>query len=211
MEVKCKRQTINASEIGQYEYCSISWNLARQGYKPVSKKLEIGTMIHIEIGKASTDEVIRLKYNIPEAKIIYTDLDKPAKPLFSKRFKVSGKPDYIVKSGERFIPIEIKSTVAGKPYKSHILQLAAYCLLIEEEFNTLVEFGIIEYANGSQYRIVYDVPLKFEVRKTLAAMRDYLNSGGLERNHESLAKCRACSFREVCKNAIEEDATQSVR
>ena len=211
MNARQKSEVISASEIGQYEYCSISWDLARGGYKPTSKKLEIGTMMHVAIGKESTDEIIQSRYNIPEAKIIYTDLDKPAKPLFSKRFKVSGKPDYIVKSKDKYIPIEIKSTAADKPYKSHILQLAAYCLLIEEKFNVAVEFGIIEYANGSQYRITYDVPLKFEVRKTLAAMRDYLKSGAVERNHESPARCRACSFREVCKDAIEEDATQSVR
>jgi CRISPR-associated exonuclease Cas4 len=202
-----KSEVISASEIGQYEYCSISWDLARKGYKPTSEKLEIGTMMHVGIGKESTDEIIQSKYNIPEAKIIYTDLDKPAKPLFSKKFKISGKPDYIVKSKDKYIPIEIKSTVAGDPYKGHILQLAAYCLLIEEEFNATVEFGVIEYANGSQYRITYDVPLKFEVRKTLAAMRDYLKNGMVERNHKSPAKCRACSFREVCKNAIEKDAT----
>ncbi|MFA5771700.1 MAG: CRISPR-associated protein Cas4 [Thermoplasmata archaeon] len=205
METKHKNETINASEIGQYEYCSVSWELLRQGHKPISKKLEVGTAMHVEVGKKSTDEVVQSKYNILEAKIIYTDLDKPAKPLFSKRFKVSGKPDYIVKSRDRYIPIELKSTVADKPYKSHILQLAAYCLLIEEEFNTAVEFGIIEYANGSQYRVSYDIPLKFELRKTLAVMRDHLKKGTVERNHNSPNRCKMCSFRNVCKNAITEE------
>lgn len=208
MPVKHKRETINASEIGQYEYCSISWDLLRQGHEPISEKLGIGTMMHAEIGKESTDEVIQSKYNIPEAKIIYTDLDKPAKPLFSKRFGISGKPDYIVKSGDRYIPIEIKSTVADKPYKSHVLQLAAYCLLIEEEFDTVVEFGIMEYANGLQHVVAYDVPLKFELRKTLTTMRGHLETGTIKRNHDSPARCRMCSFRNVCKSVIDE-ATSS--
>ena len=42
---------INASEIGQYVYCSISWYLQRCGHKPDSPLLEIGKKVHIDLGK----------------------------------------------------------------------------------------------------------------------------------------------------------------
>ena len=42
---------ISASEIGQYNYCSISWYLQKIGYEPDSPFLEIGTQKHSNLGK----------------------------------------------------------------------------------------------------------------------------------------------------------------
>jgi len=41
---------INASEIGQYHFCSVAWYLQRKGYKPESPMLDIGTKKHVELG-----------------------------------------------------------------------------------------------------------------------------------------------------------------
>ena len=56
---------------------------------------------------------IKTKYRIPEGKITYTDLDKPAKALYSRMFNLAGKPDYIVKRDDEYIPVEVKNTKAG--------------------------------------------------------------------------------------------------
>jgi hypothetical protein len=42
---------INASEIGQYHYCSKAWYLQRCGYEPISPMLKSGTKKHAELGK----------------------------------------------------------------------------------------------------------------------------------------------------------------
>ena len=42
---------LKASEIGQYHYCSISWKLIRDGYKPSSTKLKKGINNHFSHGK----------------------------------------------------------------------------------------------------------------------------------------------------------------
>ena len=42
---------INASEIGQYHYCSIAWYLQRCGYEPKSPMLDIGAKKHNELGR----------------------------------------------------------------------------------------------------------------------------------------------------------------
>jgi hypothetical protein len=52
---------ISASEIGQYEYCSVSWYLKRCGYKPESSKLEIGTTKHTIFGEIIDNIHIKLK------------------------------------------------------------------------------------------------------------------------------------------------------
>jgi hypothetical protein len=47
---KFSKKLISASEIGQYNYCSVAWFLQRCGYEPLSKSLELGTKAHIELG-----------------------------------------------------------------------------------------------------------------------------------------------------------------
>ncbi len=47
---KEKNQIINASEISQYHYCSISWYLQKMGYKPKSEEINIGRIKHEKLG-----------------------------------------------------------------------------------------------------------------------------------------------------------------
>ena len=42
---------LNASEIGQYHYCSIAWHLQKCGYEPQSLLLDEGTTKHEELGR----------------------------------------------------------------------------------------------------------------------------------------------------------------
>ncbi len=42
---------INASEIGQYRYCSVGWFLQRCGFKPESESLKLGEKKHIKLGE----------------------------------------------------------------------------------------------------------------------------------------------------------------
>lgn len=45
-----KSEILSASEIGQYQYCSMAWYLQKSGYKPQSHMLEVGEKKHKEIG-----------------------------------------------------------------------------------------------------------------------------------------------------------------
>jgi len=48
-------EIISASEIGQYNYCSIAWYLRKCGYEPVSALLNIGAEKHAHLGKVLDD------------------------------------------------------------------------------------------------------------------------------------------------------------
>src|SRR5512142_1111024 len=52
--------------------------------------------------------------------------------LFSKRYRLTGRPDRIVKHGKFFIPEEWKSSKKVEPW--HVAQLAVYFILIEEQY-----------------------------------------------------------------------------
>ena len=50
----------------------------------------------------------KVEHCIQPGKILYSDLNKPAKPLFSREYLITGKPDYIIKEKNRYIPVELK-------------------------------------------------------------------------------------------------------
>ena len=46
-----------------------------------------------------------------------------------------GRPDYIQRMGDQLIPVERNSRQLGSgAYEGELLQLAVYCLLVEERF-----------------------------------------------------------------------------
>ena len=69
-------------------------------------------------------------------RILYTDTEANREILTSDRFNLRGKPDYILEEHGELIPVERKSRPVHSrgAYDSERLQLAAYCLLVEERF-----------------------------------------------------------------------------
>jgi len=141
------------------------------------------------------------QFRIPEGKITYSDLNLPSKPLFSRRYRITGKPDYIVKKNNQYIPIEVKSGSNQQPHKNHILQLATYCQLIEENYGNFVPYGIIVYSN-SDFKIPFNPSLRFELESVIKKMRSVLKNKIVVLNHEDPSKCRYCSMRIYCNKKL---------
>jgi len=150
---------------------------------------------------------MRKEYGIPEGRIIYTDLDKPAEPLFSEQLRLTGKPDFIVNFKGQYIPVEVKTGITDSPYRNHVLQLAAYCLLVEEKYNQVIPFGVLVYAGGRQFRIPFESYLRRQVTTILEEMRTKLAAGQIQRNHNLIAKCQHCSMGVHCNLKIAQSST----
>src|SRR5437762_13094316 len=74
---------------------------------------------------------------LPEGELVYEDADGLGAPLSSRAYPLVGKPDYVVQLPDgRPVPIEIKLNVqdATAPFPNHIVQVAAYCLILEDYF-----------------------------------------------------------------------------
>ena len=54
-------EIINASEIGQYHYCSMAWYLQKCGYEPKSPLLDVGIKKHTELGEIIDYTQINIK------------------------------------------------------------------------------------------------------------------------------------------------------
>jgi CRISPR-associated exonuclease Cas4 len=147
----------------------------------------------------------RARSGLPQGRVIYSDTDRwsrPERPLFSNEFLLTGKPDYLVVDGNDVIPVEVKSGPApARPYPSHVLQLGAYCLLIEECYRRRPPYGIIKYDDRA-FEVGYTGELEDELLATLDNMRADLAEGEADRNHEQATRCGACGYRQHCEQRL---------
>jgi CRISPR-associated exonuclease Cas4 len=150
---------------------------------------------------------LRAKTGLPAGRIVYADVPQtdwhaPAQPLFSTTQNLVGKPDYLVRTRQGLIPVEVKSTTAPPvPYLGHVLQLAAYCLLVEETNGQTPPHGLLKYADAL-YEIDFTYELRQELLETMAQMRQARLAANVNRSHDQPQKCAHCGFRRVCEEAI---------
>jgi len=140
-------------------------------------------------------------YGIPKGLILYSDLNVPATPLFSNRYRLTGKPDYIVRKENQYIPVEVKSGKGPHPHQSQVLQLAAYCQILEDTSGIFVPEGILVY-NHVPYTIRFDPKLRFELESVMKNMRASLRCGVVQRNHNEPGRCHHCSMKQYCIDNI---------
>jgi CRISPR-associated exonuclease Cas4 len=142
---------------------------------------------------------------LPQGRVIYADTgawNRCERPLFSRRYLLTGRPDYLVDDGRTRIPVEVKSTFCpSSPYRSHVLQLAAYCLLVEEEYGQPPPYGIIRY-HDQTYAVEYTAQLRAELLSVLAEMRQDLAATDVSPSHASPNRCRGCSYRDECEKKL---------
>lgn len=163
------------------------------------------SLILIIISKFLKIKIKKLRNNhkIQQGKIIYSDLNIPEKSFFSKRYRLIGKPDYIVIKNKKYIPVEVKSGNHLTPKINHIYQLMAYCQLLEENFNSYTPYGIIVYTEtAKQFKINFDPKRRFELETIIKEIRTSLHYENIQRNHNEIKKCINCSIRTHCNQKV---------
>lgn len=162
---------------------------------PSIKKVKSEKLVPLGYKLFYSDE----KTNLKKENVIYSKL------LYSKKYNIQGKPDFIFKKGNKYIPVELKSgKIKDKKIanKGDILQLIAYFLIIEDIYNGKITYGKIVYSDYTF--IIKNKPhLKRKLLKTLKKMRLMLKTGkGIPVN--SFQNCKHCLCRltvcEYCNN-----------
>jgi CRISPR-associated exonuclease Cas4 len=142
---------------------------------------------------------------LPAGDLIYTDNPEGDCPvLFSHRHGLKGKPDALVRteSGD-LIPVERKKTRAPQrgPYAGDLIQAAAYCVVVEEEFGRAPPFMRIQYADR-WFDEPYTPERKRWVLETCARLRQMRRQDDCRRSHRIAAKCGNCGQRANCVEAL---------
>jgi len=142
---------------------------------------------------------------LPEGEIIFSDSSKwqpLEKALHDPSIGLSGKPDYVIKLKNMVIPVEIKSNeISNIPYQSHILQLAAYCRLVDKHYEIRPEYGILHYPNRT-FRIPYDKAIERKLLNLVSEMRSRDEQEPIQRSHESPQRCRSCGYSTRCDQLL---------
>lgn len=125
----------------------------------------------------------------------------PAKTYRSARLGLAGRPDFVTKGRGALIPIEVKPFRQGQPRQGDRLQLGAYLLLLEEATGKRPPYGILQYGTGT-FRIANTRALRERVLETAGRIREKRAEGSGGRSHRSSARCRACGWRDVCRESL---------
>jgi CRISPR-associated exonuclease Cas4 len=143
----------------------------------------------------------RAESGVP-GQVIYED-NADAGTLFSRRYLIAGRPDYLAEEGGAVVPVEIKSGKAPRtPYESHIFQLMAYCLLVEEAYGEAPPYGLLRY-DDRLFEIDYTPERRRALLLIVEDMRIAASDGEADRSHDEARRCAACSYRHVCDRALE--------
>ncbi len=147
-------------------------------------------------------------FNIPKYNVFYQDSSSEdedvitSKMLYSEKYNLKGKPDYILKhkSAEKYIPIELKSGKikdALEPHEGDFLQLITYFIIIEEEFGYRPKYGKIMY---SDYMFIIKNKAKYRKKllRVIKEMRYMLKTGKAKGVVPTFSKCRYC----ICNNTV---------
>lgn len=152
-----------------------------------------------------------MKFDVKGYSVFYQDKKSDdiniitSKMLYSEKYMLKGKPDYILKSNnsESYIPIELKSgNISGEsfPHMGDLLQLITYFIIIEEEFLQRPKYGKLIY-NDYMFIVKNTKAHRKMVLKTVKDMRKMLKTGKAKNVEPSFMKCKHC----VCNNSVCEE------
>ena len=138
---------------------------------------------------------------LPPGELVYEDADGEGEALMSTEFPLTGKPDYVVRDSDgRLIPLELKLNVQNvtTPYSNHVVQVAAYCLILEDYSERPPTHGILRYADRD-FVVDYTPSLRKKVIRLLGEMERCTEAQPPPLLRQRANKCRACSFQPICQ------------
>ena len=163
-------------------------------------------LLIIAVGMLLRSQTLRQQSGLPDGQIIYTDAGAwfhNEEVLVARRLRLVGKPDYLVeKDNGMIVPVELKSKNAPQePHEGHILQLAAYCYLVEENYGVRPEYGIIQYKDKA-FAVDYTADIEEDLLDLLADMQEDLLQVEVDRDHNDWGRCARCGLRARCSQRL---------
>lgn len=137
---------------------------------------------------------------LPVGELVYEDADGQGEPLSSSEYPLVGKPDYVVQLPDGSpVPVELKLNVqnAAEPYSNHLVQIAAYCLILEDYFELPPTYGILRYADR-EFTVEYTPALRKKVIRLINEMARCTEQHPPHLVRQRATKCRVCVFQPIC-------------
>lgn len=143
---------------------------------------------------------------LPDGSVIYADDGtwfQNSEVLTDPGLRLAGKPDYLVEQENgRIIPVEIKSGPAPQiPWPGHVMQLMAYCRLVDSTYGIRPTHGILKYKNRA-FSVEYTETLEQDLLDTLDDMHDDQHAVEVDRDHDYINHCASCGYRQHCDQRL---------
>lgn len=134
-----------------------------------------------------------------EADFYSSEFIQDYRVLTSEKFGLSGIPDRLLKMEKSPVPSIIRT--GNMPdngiWNSDRLSLTAYSILVEEEYNSIVETGYVEYVRWGKVKTA--VIKRHDRRKILQIREKILKiQKGIMPERPKDAPCRYCDFTGIC-------------
>jgi CRISPR-associated exonuclease Cas4 len=157
------------------------------GHRMSRPKMDLGRKIHEEIYNKFKRRKSLRKYEILEN--IY---------LESEKYGLKGYVDLILKSESEIIPVDIKFTRFEGIYYNWKMQLVAYSVLAEENFEKVVKRALLYNADKKEWHEIKIFPEdKKMLKKIVKSIQDIIIHEKLPETSKS-KKCGYCEMQKIC-------------
>jgi len=124
--------------------------------------------------------------------------------MTSQKYMLVGRLDKIIRIEGRIIPSIIKTSTPPDYGAWHPdrIQLTAYSILMEEDFDVAVERGLVEYARSGTLR---EIAIKRHDRRRVLQLRDEalkIKSGFLPERTHCTSECNYCLHKARCEPRV---------
>lgn len=184
---------LRVNDLKQFEYCPriVFYNTVMPVERKVTVKMERGKEEELRLDALENRRTLR-RYELSSGeRRFHVGLE-------SARLGLSGKLDVLIVSPKGLFPVDFKYT-RGRPHRNHVVQLAGYALLVEENFQKQVETGFIYLAPIHQVvAVALTRQLKEQTLERLAEIRAMIRDGILPAATPVRGRCEECEFRNFC-------------
>ena len=187
------------TDIKQYHFCP------RIIYFTKVLGMEERTTDSEEAGKEAHDEFHRKerrRTTLLGGKTLKVEQKWTALQLRSEKLGIEGMVDMVVKTPEGYVVVEYKTTfIPRRVHPGHLYQAAAYAMLVEEAFKTIVRKLYVYYEKSNKF---FEIPLTESIRRhvvwTIGRIREIVQEEKLPPAKPS-RKCWSCGYRWICREA----------
>ena len=121
--------------------------------------------------------------------------------LKDKQLGLIGICDKIEIIDGKYYPVSLKST--NPPLKGvwdqDAIELVAHAILLEEEFETEVFVGFVDYEKiGDRRPVVMDVNLRKALFNVMHEVKEIIDNKKLPKVKKSIKKCEKCEYKDIC-------------
>ncbi len=184
---------LRVSDIKQFMYCPrvVYFNYVLPVEKKVTRKMEHGKEKHLELDRLEKRRKL-VEYGLEEGERRFHVR------LQSDRLGLTGVLDLLLVTPKGYFPVEFKYSTR-EPGLNHKYQLAAYAVLVEEQYQVQVRAGFIYASPGKRIQVVEMTPnTRLHLKRLMGAIRRMICEERMPMAPRSRARCWDCEYRRFC-------------